>query len=80
MRALARRGAGARVQGIVTIECVVRPGGTCSDIHIVRSLDPRFGLDEEARKAAALWRFKPGMRDGKPVPVQATIEVNFRLL
>jgi len=26
------------------------------------------------------WRFKPGEKDGAPVPVLAMIEVNFKLL
>jgi protein TonB len=26
------------------------------------------------------WKFKPGTKDGKPVTVAATVEVNFRLL
>jgi hypothetical protein len=26
------------------------------------------------------WRIEPGAKDGKPVTVAATIEVNFRLL
>ena len=26
------------------------------------------------------WRFQPGTKNGKPVPVRAKIEVNFRLL
>src|SRR5262249_18710138 len=69
----------ARVQGIVLVECVVRPTGTCSDIHVVRSLDPRFGLDNEATRAAALWRFRPGMRQGKPVAVRVTIELEFNV-
>lgn len=67
----------ARVQGVVWVECVVRPTGACSDIHVVRSIDPPFGLDEEAMKAAALWRFKPGTRLGRPVPVIVRIQLEF---
>ena len=38
-----------------------------------------FGLDQEAIKAAKMWRFRPGMRQGEPVPVIITIELTFTL-
>jgi periplasmic protein TonB len=69
----------AKVQGTVLIECVVRPDGSVSDVHIVRSLDPTFGLDQEALKAARQWRFRPGTRMGEPVSVLVTIELTFTL-
>ena len=47
-------------------------------MRVVRSLG--LGLDEKAMEAVKLWKFKPGAKDGKPVTVAATIEVNFRLL
>ncbi|HUQ86167.1 MAG TPA: energy transducer TonB, partial [Vicinamibacterales bacterium] len=42
----------ARVQGVAIIECVVLPDGTVGDARVMRSLDRRFGLDEEAIAAA----------------------------
>jgi protein TonB len=67
----------ARVQGIAMIECVVMPDGTVGDARVKRSLDRVFGLDEEAIAAAKRWRFRPGLLDGKPVPVIVTIELAF---
>ena len=39
-----------------------------------------MGLDEKAMEAVLRWTFKPGMKDGKPVPVMAQVSVTFRLL
>lgn len=69
----------ARIQGTVWVECVVQPTGVCTDIQVVRSLDPTFGLDNEAVKSVRQWRFRPGMRLGQPVPVLVTIELSFAL-
>ena len=69
----------AKVQGVALVECVVMPDGTVSNAHIVKSLDSVFGLDQEAIKAARLWRFVPGKRFGQPVPVIVTIELTFTL-
>jgi protein TonB len=69
----------AKVQGSVWLECVVLPDGSVGDVRVTRSLDQRFGLDEEAIKAATQWRFRPGMRMGEPVAVVVTIELTFNL-
>ena len=69
----------AKIQGTVVLECIVRPDGTVSDIQVQRSLDPTFGLDQEAVKAARQWRFRPGIRMGEPVSVQITIQLDFTL-
>lgn len=68
----------AKLQGIVQIELVVDEHGVPKDLKIKRGLG--LGLDEKALEAVAKWRFQPGTKDGKPVPVIATVEVNFRLL
>jgi periplasmic protein TonB len=69
----------AKVQGVVLLECVVMPDGTVGDVRVSRSLDPIFGLDQEAAKAARQWRFMPGTKQGEPVPVLVTIELTFTL-
>jgi TonB family protein len=69
----------AKIQGVVLLEAVVQPDGTVGDVQVVRSLDPVFGLDQEALKAARQWRFIPGKRQGLPVPVLVTIELTFTL-
>jgi TonB family protein len=69
----------AKVQGVVVLECIVRPDGSVSDVQVIRSLDSTFGLDQEAIKAAKQWRFQPGTRMGEPVSVLISIELTFTL-
>src|SRR5262249_36622209 len=69
----------AKVQGVVVLECVVKPDGTVGDVQVIRSLDPTFGLDQEAIKAAKQWRFVPGTRIGDPVPLLFSIDLTFTL-
>jgi TonB family protein len=68
----------AKYQGTVLLYIEVDPSGKATNIRVQRSLG--LGLDEKAIEAVKQWKFKPGYRDGNPVPVSATIEVNFRLL
>src|SRR5262245_4257183 len=69
----------ASVAGDVEIEAVVGTDGKISDLRIVRSLDKRFGLDDEAVRVAKLWQFEPARKDGFPVPVIVSIVVSFKL-
>ena len=68
----------AKFQGTVTLKVVIDTDGIAKDVQVVKSLG--YGLDEKAVEAIDQWKFAPGTRDGEPVPVQATIEVNFRLM
>jgi protein TonB len=68
----------AKYQGIVTLYVEVDPSGRASNVKVLHSLG--LGLDEKAIEAVKKWVFKPGRKDGRPVTVAATIEVNFRLL
>jgi protein TonB len=69
----------AKVQGTVLLEAVVMPDGSVGRVEVLKSLDPVFGLDQEAMKAARQWRFAPGTRFGQPVPVIVTIELTITL-
>jgi periplasmic protein TonB len=68
-----------KIQGVVMVEAVVMPDGGVGQVKVVRSLDPTFGLDQEAIKAVRRWRFRPGTRFGQPVPVLVEIELTFTL-
>ena len=68
----------AGFQGTVLMSLVVDAEGAPTQIRVVRSLG--MGLDEKAVEAVGKWKFRPGMKDGKPVAVFVNVEVNFRLL
>ena len=67
----------AKVQGTAVLEIEVWPDGKAHNIRVVRGLGR--GLDEEAVKALEQWEFEPGMKEGEPVRIAATVEMNFRL-
>jgi TonB family protein len=69
----------ARAQGTVTVEATVRTYGSVGDVRIIRSFTPPFGLDAEAVRTVQKWRFHPGTRRGRPVPMLVTIELTFGL-
>jgi TonB family protein len=66
-----------KYQGVVVISLIVDTHGNPQDIRVVRPLG--MGLDEKAVEAVRQYRFKPAMRNGKPVAVEVNIEVNFQL-
>ena len=68
----------AKYSGAVVLRISISPEGKAYDFQLVKSLG--FGLDEKAVEAVSQWKFTPGKKDGIPVAVEATIEVNFRLL
>ena len=68
----------AKYSGSVLLSIIVDQNGLPRDIKVVRPLG--LGLDQKAIEAVMKWRFRPGMKGGRPVPVQAQVEVSFRLL
>lgn len=68
----------AKFQGTVVLQIVVDERGLPTNFKVIRPLG--LGLDEKACEAVQKWKFKPALKDGRPVAVLATVEVNFRLL
>lgn len=69
----------ARLQGSVILQLVIRPDGTPSEVQVLHGLG--LGLDENALRTVRTWRFKPVIGPGgKPVAVEFSVEVVFRLL
>ncbi len=68
----------ARYQGVTLLSVEIGVDGLAHNVKVVRGLG--FGLDQKAVEAVGHWRFKPATKDGQPVTVSATIEVNFALV
>jgi TonB family protein len=67
----------AKIEGRVVLSIVVGTDQRAHDVKVIQSLDT--GLDANAVASIKTWQFQPGTKDGKPVPVRAIVEVNFRL-
>jgi TonB family protein len=66
----------ARVQGRVTLECVIGEDGRVSDIAVIRGYPL---LDDAAIEAVRQWRYVPSLLNGVRVSVVLTVVVDFRL-
>ncbi len=66
-----------KIEGSVLLRVEITTEGHAENIRVVKSLDP--GLDANAVTAVSNWRFNPGKKDGAPVAVYASIELNFHL-
>ena len=68
----------AKIEGVVMLQAIIHRDGTVGSAKVLRGLG--HGLDAAAVDTVRnKWRFQPATLDGRPVSVQATIEVTFRL-
>ena len=66
---------GVRVKGSIEIAMVITSQGVAKDLRVVQSLHPQ--VDRCAVEAVKQWRFAPAQKDGKPIAVRLTIELDF---
>jgi TonB family protein len=69
----------SRKEGTVELELIVAPDGTVSDVRVTKSLDEGGPFDKAAIAAAKLWLFKPGAKDGVPVPTKVSLVLDFKV-
>jgi TonB family protein len=68
----------AKLHGAVILTIEVGTDGLAHNIQLKQGIG--LGLDESAAEAVSRWTFQPATKDGQPVNVTATVEVNFKLL
>ena len=67
----------AKFSGNVMVSLIVGVDGKPRNVHVLRGVG--MGLDQKAVEAVQQYKFKPALKDGKPVPVYVNIEVNFQI-
>jgi periplasmic protein TonB len=67
----------AKYQGVCVLWMIVGPDGKPREVKVSRSLG--LGLDEKAIEAVKTWKFEPAMKDGRPVAVEISVQVDFHL-
>ncbi|MEX0823058.1 MAG: energy transducer TonB [Balneolaceae bacterium] len=71
---MARR---AGIEGRVYVQFIVNEQGNVEDPRVIRGIGG--GADEEALRAVREAKFRPGMQRGRPVRVQYSLPIFFRL-
>lgn len=69
----------ARIQGDVVLEAIVDIDGKPVQMRVLQIPAKGYGFEESAIEAVKQWRFRPGMRNGKPVPVIFSVIVHFTI-
>jgi TonB family protein len=64
------------VSGTVTLRAIIRTDGTVGDIHVVNGADQR--LDHYASEALARWHFRPAIKNGSTIDVEAIVMIPFK--
>ena len=69
----------ARAEGKVILQAVIREDGTVGNVEILTHAEGWPSLDEAAIAAVRQRKYRPALKDGRPVSIYFTIRVDFRL-
>ena len=67
----------AKVGGTIILFMEITSSGTVENVVVLHGLEK--GLDESAVRAIKQWKFAPATKDGRPVAVIMTVEMNFSM-
>src|SRR5271169_4415899 len=68
--------ADAEPRGVVVMLVGINAKGHVALVHVLRASNDAF--QQSAESTVKTWRFTPAKKDGKPVPVQVTVEMRFQ--
>ena len=67
----------AKLEGKIVLFIEITSAGVVENVLVLRSMGK--GMDESAVRAIKQWKFGPATKDGRPVAVMTTVEMNFSL-
>ena len=66
----------AEPRGVVVMLIGINTKGHVELVHVLRTSNEAF--EDSAVNTVKTWKFSPAKKDGKPVPVQITVEMHFQ--
>ena len=62
-----------KLHKLIVLKGAIQEDGTVARVQVYRGLLPQ--MDEAARLAFSQWKFKPALKDGKPIPVEILVGI-----
>lgn len=66
-----------KFRATLVLRVVVDDSGAVRNVGL--AMPAGLGLDEEAERTVATWKFEPALRNGQPVAVEISVEMSFNL-
>jgi TonB family protein len=67
----------SKYRGSITLSVVVTPAGAADAIFVLKGAP--FQMNEQAMETVRKWKFKPAMKNGKPVSSRVPVEIDLRI-
>ena len=62
-----------KARQLIVLKGILREDGTVDDLEVYQGIVPE--MDEAARLAFSRWKFKPAMREGKPIAIELLVGI-----